>query len=1040
MQRKLLLLLSCMLMFSLPVLADNHTVTGTIVDEDRLPLPGVTVIIKGTTIGTTSNIDGQYLLNVGPQDTLRFTFIGFQPLDVYVDGRSLINVTMQTSAIILDDVVVVGYGIQTKASVVASIAQTSGDDLLKAGGVTNVSQALQGMLPGITSVSSTGKPGADVADLFIRGRASWQESAPLVLVDGIERDMNNVDPNDIETVSVLKDASATAVFGVKGANGVILITTKRGTKSPPEINFSSSIGAKRPTADMAFADYVTAMEMRNEALANDQRWNDQVPDAVIELWRQNIHQAGPYNDYFPQVDWWDMLVKDYGMQHNHNINVRGGTDFLRYFASFSYLNDGDIFQTTPTELYNPSFFYQRYNLRSNFDFSISPSTEVSVDLSGIVGYRNQPGYRGTTGFFRVFHRAGQNEFPVKYSDGEWATGPAGEGNMVADFDMGHRVFRSYQGYADAKVDQDLYFITEGLSFNASISFNSLSLHQSRVQRYNFDNFGEHFPVSYYRRFDLLAPQEDGTYPVINEMRWPHVEAQNPPPIAYYDEMMNGGHSRYLYYEMAFNYNRSFGNHHVTALGLFSRSIDEGLEANESVLIKIPERREDWVARVTYNWYERYLFEFNAAYNGSEKFAPGLRYGFFPSVSIGWRISEEPFVKDIAGDVLNNLRIRASYGTAGVDRGARRFTYIQQFVIGQHRQFGAITPTAYGPQYYEGPAANPNATWETSEKENIGVNIGLFNKLDIELDFFREQRTGILMEVWSPIWMGIDDPSGNVGETKNRGAEIVINWRDLVGPNFRYHISTGLAFNDNRIVYMGDGINMEAYRANEGKPIDWQARHLVHGYYSSLCDIFNYATPENTSTQSSLVPGDFMFIDYNADGVIDAQDGAAMNNVDYPLNTYSLTLGFGYKNFDINVMFYAVSNLSKDIDEYILWDFHRGDFGIYKAGPDVLERWTFDNAAQAIKPALHASSDVSNYSQRPSSFVYQDASYIRLKLVELSYTLSNPGRLGLKRLQIYANGNNLLTWTGLDSRMDPETRGAMVYPMIQRFNLGVRATY
>lgn len=1055
MRRSVLFLFAFLLFMASPALAERYTATGNVIDDERLPLPGVTVMIKGTTIGTTTDIDGNYSLEVNPQDTLSFTFIGYQELEIPVDGRNVIDVTMQTSAIVLDDVVVVGYGLQTRASMVASIAQTSGDDLLQAGEVTSVSQALQGMLPGITAISSTSKPGADHAELFIRGRASWQSTDPLVLVDGIERDMNDVDPNEIESVSVLKDASATAVFGVKGANGVILITTKRGEVAPPTISFSTNMGFKAPTTGPDFADYVTAMEMRNESLANDRRWNDQVPDAVIETWRQNLHQAGPYNDYFPHVDWWDLLVRDVGYQYRFNVNVRGGTDFMRYFASVSYLNDGDIFETTPSDFYDPSFAYDRYNFRSNFDFNVTRTTEISLNLSGMVAYRNQTGYRinpgsgglqedgfGQAQFFQGLYRAAQNEFPIQWSDGEWAVGPDGDfrSNLYTSFnEMGQRIFRYYRGFADLSLDQDLEFITEGLSFNATVSFNSRSAHTSSIQRYGGGNFGEQYPITYSRQFDLTQPNEDGSYPLIEERRWPFGEAQNPPPSASYDNLLVGGFGRNFYYEAALNYARSFGKHNVTALGLFSRSADEGLMGHHSVLIKIPERREDYVGRLTYNWAERYLFEFNAAYNGSEKFAPGMRYGFFPSVSLGWRISEEPFVKERFGHFLDNLRVRASYGTSGVDRGARRFAYIQPFNTGGGVSLGYETGNWYGPLFTEGAAANPNATWETSTKQNLGFNIGLFQRLDIEIDFFREQRTGILMGVWSPLWLGIAEASGNVGETKNQGAEIELDWRDRIGPNFRYRVALGVAFNENRIVYRGDGVNMDEYLRHAGKPIGWQARLEQQGYYESLDDIFNYATPGSHAIQSGLVPGDFMFIDYNGDGVIDDQDRVVMQNVNYPLNTYSLTLAFGYGAFDINMMFYAVSDLSKNVDGLILWDLHRGDFGIYKAGTDVLGRWTPENAENAIKPALHASGELQSYSQRASSFVYQDASYIRLKNFEISYNFTSPDRIGLNRLQVYVNGNNLLTWTSLDSRMDPETESAGVYPLVKRYNVGIRAS-
>ena len=369
MPRSIILSFVAILFLASSAWAQRVTVTGTVTDGSTgETLPGVAVVVQGTTLGTTTDIDGKYSIEVNRGDALVFSFMGYVPQEVEVTDRTVIDVQLGADIVGLDEVVVVGYGVQTRASVIASIAQTTGEDLLMVGDVTNVSQALQGMLPGITAISSSGKPGEDQAELFIRGRATWQDTEPLVLVDGVERDMNDVDPNEIETVSVLKDASATAVFGVKGANGVILITTKRGRVAPPSISFSSNVGFKQPTASPRFADYITAMEMRNESLANDLRWDDQIPDALIEVWRQNIQNAGPYNDYFPNVDWWDHMVKDFGYQYRFNINVRGGSENLRYFTSIGYLNDGDIFNTAPSELYDPSFGFERYNFRSNFDF------------------------------------------------------------------------------------------------------------------------------------------------------------------------------------------------------------------------------------------------------------------------------------------------------------------------------------------------------------------------------------------------------------------------------------------------------------------------------------------------------------------------------------------------------------------------------------------------------------------------------------------------------------------------------------------------
>ncbi|PWE01376.1 SusC/RagA family TonB-linked outer membrane protein [Marinilabilia rubra] len=1056
MQKRVFLLTMVMLLFYSVMWSQTQMVSGTVYDDTGAPLPGASVIVKGSRetqlVGTITDMDGRYSLAVDDGDVLVFSFIGFEKQEVPVQGKEAINVTLQSSAAMLEDVVVVGYGIQKKASVVGSISQVDGEDLLEVGSPTNISQAIQGLMPGVISMSETGKPGADQANILIRGKASWQETDPLVLVDGIERDMNDVDPNEIENISVLKDASATAVYGAKGANGVILITTKRGKEAAPEINFSANFGFKLPSARPEFSDYPTALEMRNESLMNDQRYSELIPQSIIEEWRENLDQAGPYNDYFPNVNWWDQIVDDAGYQQQYNINVRGGTKFVKYFASLGYLNDGDIFKTKENDLFDPSFYYERYNWRSNFDFDITETTRLSANVSGSLAYRNQPGYRindgdvsedgwGQAQFFEQLYTAGQNEFPVKWSDGEWGVSPEGGGNLLMDFDKGQRSYRYYKGFLDFLLDQKLDFIIEGLTFNGKLSYNSRTAYSSRIQRYQGGNFGDSFPVRYSREWDYTNPNPDGTYPLINEVRWPDANAQNPPPSADYDILMNKGFTKSLYYELALNYSQSFGNHNVSALALFSRREDEGLANNSSNNIQIPSRREDYVGRITYNWKERYLMELNGAYNGSEKFARGQRFGFFPSLSAGWRISEEPFIQERLGSFLENLKVRYSYGQSGYDNvPGNRFAYIQTYNSAGNLVFGFDNPVPFGPRYVEGDAANPNATWETATKQNFGVEMNLWGKLNFTMDVFKERRTGILMNVWSPLWLGVSEPSGNIGETKNQGVEFELGWREKIGANFNYWVKGNVSFNENRIVYRNDGANVEPHLREAGKPIDWQSRYLVHDYYQDLDDVFNYAIPGNRDLQSGIIPGDFMFVDYNGDGVIDQNDQVVMEEVTHPLHTYALSFGFKYKNLSMNARFYGVSDISKNVDGVILYDLWDAEKGIIKAGPEVLGRWTPENADNAVKPVLHASSSYGDYSKRNSSYGFRDHSYVRLKNVEINYTFQNLGVFGLSRLQVYANGDNLWTITDLDDRMDPETGGAGVYPIVKRYNLGFRARF
>ncbi|MGV3538874.1 MAG: SusC/RagA family TonB-linked outer membrane protein [Rufibacter sp.] len=1021
-------------------------ISGRVTDEKKEPLPGVSISIKGTTLGTLSDIEGKFTLTV-PEfgGTLVFSYLGFEAKEIPVGDETTLLVNLQPQASELTEVVVVGYGEQKKASVVGSISQTKGEDLLKTGAVTTISEALQGQMPGVVAMSSNGKPGSDAAEILIRGKGTWVNSSPLTLVDGVERNINDVDINEIENVSVLKDASATAVYGVRGANGVILVTTKRGKSGKPRVGFSTNFGFKQPTAKVEYADYLTTMDMYNEAVINDGSWELVIPESEREAWRQNIGQAGPYNQYFPQINWWDEMVKDFGYQQQYNLNVSGGTDFVRYFTSLGYLNDGDIYRTKKHEDYDPSFRYERYNWRSNLDFNLTKSTQFSVGLSGKFGYRNQPGYRidgggengfGQEEFMQKIYSSPNNLFPLKYADGEWGDSPSGGHNMLVQLNEGgQRMYKYYEGFYDASLKQDLDVITKGLSVKAKIAYTSASNYQSSIMR----GFGNFFDViRYYRDFDYSNPTEgtDGvtTFPVITQNRWPDDVTQPGVMTATYDNIY--GYSQRLYYEFSGNYARKFGSHDVGGLFLFNRqhSLSNGLNST----VQFPSYREEWVGRVTYGFKDRYLLEMNGAYTGSEKFGPGKRFGFFPSASVGWVLSEESFIKDFAGSVLNFLKVRYSYGQVGSDNGAPRFAYIQIYGTGGSLPLGYLNRTNYGPIYEEGSAANPNATWETATKQNIGIDMDLWNRLSATVEIFNEKRTGMLMpRRTQPEWFGVPAPSANLGETKSRGYEIALNWNDKIGSDFRYRIGFNFSHNENRVVFRDDPRDTPDYQKEEAKPIGWDSRLQTAGYYTSLDDIYNYGSVSLGTAQGNLVPGDFMYIDYNADGRIDNQDKVAMAQTDYPWTTYGMNLGFSFKNFDVSVLFYGVTDVSKQIPSQLLWDFN-SNFVVGQ--PNIANRWTATNPSNAEKPALHLSNK--NHSQATSSYSYVKGDYVRLKNAEIAYRI--PGtylkKVGISNFQVYANGTNLLTFTDLDERIDPETSSAGVYPLVRRFNLGFRVSF
>ena len=1046
------LCLCCFLFCTLDVQAQQDYWKGQVKDAvSGEPMIGVSVRVKGTGGGTITDFDGNFSVNASKGDILVISYVGYKTLELDLKNKTTLGViSLGEDAEALEEVVVVGYGVQKKVSSVGSIATAKGDDLLKIGSVNSVSEALQGQMPGVVAINSTSKPGADKASLLIRGKSTWGEADPLVLVDGIERDFNDVDVNEIESISVLKDASATAVYGVKGANGVILLTTKRGLEQKPEISFTANFGFKQPSAAPEWSDYVTSMKQYNRAQANDANWGALVPESTIAAW-ENAYATGnygPYNDVFPEVDWWKELVKKVGYEQTYNLNVRGGTKKMSYFVSLGYLHDGDIFNTTKQEEFDPSFSYRRYNWRSNFDFNITSTTKLSFNVAGKMGYQNQPSYYENVDspderFFGTFFTAPSNEFPLKYSNGIWGDGLSSDQNIACLMtEGGSRNIKQHQGFYDVILNQKLDFITKGLSLKASLSYTTSSSWTTQIMPGKVlgkdDLVAQRTHIRINRVYDYTNPiyNPDGTITYnYTEKRYPDENAPGDLPVGgVYDGFKAYG--RKLYYEVALNYNRQFGDHDVSALFVFNRKMNES--TNQDVM-NFPAYEEDWVGRVTYNFKERYLAEFNGAYTGSEKFAPGRRFGFFPSASIGWRISEEPWVKKLTKGVLTNLKVRYSYGVVGNDKGATRFNYIQKFEqLSANAQFGKYQTSNWGPLYKEGKLADPDATWEESVKQNIGIEIGLWGKLNFTLDLFDEKRNNILMTRNTiPSWAdsGIAFPQVNLGKTKNHGLELDLAWNDRIG-KFNYYAKFNFATSENRIVFIDDPKNQSEYLKKAGKSIGYVNKYLATGNFQSLDDIYNSAQSTIANGgHNTLIPGDLYYIDYNGDGMIDAKDMVPMKNLNYPTTTLGLTLGGSYKGIGFNMLWYSAMDVYKEAIASYLWDFPAGNI---KAQPNTLNTWTADAPIQsgAVRPSIHVQR---NYNSVGSTYTYTNHAYLRLKNLEVNYEI--PKRwlqpMRLTKLQVYVNGTNLLTFSKGDSRRDPEHSGQNVYPMVRRYNIGFR---
>lgn len=1033
---KSMTLLCLLLLISDGVFAQTTSIKGKVTDSNNLGIPGVTVTIVGNNAtGTITDLDGNYSISFKKTEnsTLQFSFIGFKTAKVPVGSKTTINVQLEENIEQLSDVVVVGYGTQKKKTVVGSVVQTTGEDLLKVGNVSTVSEALAGLLPGVSTMQAAGMPGATEATILIRGQSSWNNNKPLYMVDGVERDFNDIDPNEIESISVLKDASATAVYGVKAANGVILITTKRGHSGTPRISFTANEGVKVPNVNTNYmADYATALEYYNVAAMSQGFYDNLQSQKDIDAWRNPNRDM----DFYSYTNWINYLVKS-GHARSYNINVSGGNSFVKYFTSLGYNYDGDMFDIHKQNFIDPRTSQKRYNWRSNLDFQFTKTTKVSVNVSGNFidwnGNRitNQipKGYDDNGNTLSAMYNNVQVGTPPILSTGELGAGDKAKDWMKMNY-LGMMERESQNRKRSTLTNTDLLFtqkILKDFTLKAKVSYDFSESYASSIQ----------LSPLYYRT-DYRTGQ-----------KW--LYSDNPDEVAglpvVHDETL-GAHSNSLYYEGSLLYEKNIkGGHNVSVLALFNRRKAQNK-------INFPSYEESWVGRATYAYKDKYLFEFNGAYNGSEKFDRGKRFGFFPSLSAGWVVSEENFFKENI-PFVNFLKIRYSWGSIGSDMGAARFTYFSTYGSYSVNQlawdnapkgypggYGGTNSDQYmGTLYFEQKPANVDATWETSVKQNLGIDITLLgNKLKTNIDLFNENRTGILMTRTSiPSWYGGIAPDANIGATKNHGFDLVLTWNDKIGVDWQYRLSANLSMNENRIVERDDAAFTPEYQKQAGKPIGWKSGLQLDGIYNSWNDIYIGPTSD-FATQ--LLPGDFRFADYNGDGTISNLDKVPIGLPSYASNSYAFNIGVSYKQISLSAVFNGVFGISKDLSGNYLWEFASsgGDLGFRMLNTEMTNYWSPDNI-DAPRPALRTVDNKSN--TQPSDYTRRRSDFLRLKNLELKYTFNKNdlSKIGfVKSFEIYTNANNLLTWSKLPKEFDPEAVSLEVYPIAKRYNIGVRATF
>nr|HPR60521.1 SusC/RagA family TonB-linked outer membrane protein [Prolixibacteraceae bacterium] len=755
------------LFYNTSVLAQaGDLVRGKVIDDRKDPVIGATVILKGSTsVGTVTDVNGDFSLEIpSGKQTLQVSFIGMQVAEIEASGGDFVTVTLKDENIYLNETVIVGYGQQKKESVVGAITQTKGETLERTGGVSSVGAALTGNLPGVITLSTRGTPGDEDPIIFIRGQSTWNNSTPLILVDGIEREMSSVDISSIENISVLKDASATAVFGVKGANGVILITTKRGKEGKADIRVSANATMKVPSRLAGKYDSYDALRVRNEAIERElamypSSWDEYMPYGELDKYRNPASQEEA--ERYPNVDWADVLVKDFAMSYNTNLNVAGGTDFVNYFTSMDYLYEADILRKLENnKTYDPGYGFNRINVRSNLDFNLTSTTVLTANLAGSYGVR-QDTWNQDSWEYRIWqsiYSSPPDVYLPNYPDGSWGFYPPDEVSTVNSAltmaNNGVRKTTTTRINTDFTLKQDLKMILDGLSMKGTLSFDNKFVSRGGVydngnaQQKYVDPFTGEVTYSQYlgqNQFDWIPT------------RWSTRS----------DEVQNWDTFRKLFYQAQIDYAKKFGAHDVTAMGLFSR--DKFATGSE-----FEHFREDWVFRATYNYASKYFAEFNGAYNGSEKFGPNNRFDFFPSGALGWMISEEGFMKSL--EFIDMFKFRVSYGQVGDDNVRDRWLYMTQWAYGDVSALGK-TANDRSPYVWwkESKIGNEDIHWEKVTKANLGADFAFFDGLlSGNFDIFNDYRTDILLEGSSrsvPSYFGGTPPIANIGEVRVKGYEV-----------------------------------------------------------------------------------------------------------------------------------------------------------------------------------------------------------------------------------------------------------------------------
>ncbi|MBR1880517.1 MAG: TonB-dependent receptor [Prevotella sp.] len=1028
------------------------TVTGNVTDGAADPLIGASVIVKGNaSLGTVTDFDGNFQLKVPSESSvLVISYVGMTTKEIKIGKQRSFKVTLQDDTQ-LQEVVVVGFGQQKKASVVGAITQTTGEVLERAAGIGSVGAALTGNLPGVATIATTGQPGEEDPQIYIRGAAAWnQDAQPLILVDGVKREIKSVDITSVATISVLKDASATAVYGVEGANGVILITTKRGQEGKAKIDFGFNATLKTVSKLPRKYDSYDGYMYRNQAIENelaiggDASWAYYRPQTFINNFinqdytvKPNYDANGNYlGDYsqaerYPNIDWQDEMFKSTAFSYNTNLNISGGTKAVKYFVSFDYQNEGDMTRIWDNRQgYEGGYAYNRLNVRSNLDFQITKTTQFKVNLAGSNAQQKTPRYYyGNSGtFFQQQNWAGAygmppNVFPVQFSDNSWGYYPlvskmANSPQNVAL--SGYELKTITRIFTDFSLEQDLGFITKGLIARGTISWDNQFNESDRGIN---QAGGGHTPKRMY-----MLP-EDGVL-------HPENQIYTNTGFDFYEKVDWSTQAGSVSYtnratEMSLQlfWARQFGKHNVTLMGNWKRRIQAGNAELEN-------RREDWVFRTTYDYNSKYFAEFNGAYNGSQKFSPDNRFAFFCSGAAGWMLSEEPFMKKLKEKrILDMFKIRGSIGEIGDDNAGARWAYMNQWAVINKvaMELGGGQSPFQG--YKESVIAAPDLKWATVLKKNLGFDYAFLGGMFAgSFDWFRDDRKDIFVSGGNrsvPSYYGAATvPDVNKGEMKNSGFEFEIRFNKVLKNGMRFWANCNYTYAHNEIKLKDDPALLPAYRRAQGYSQGQYHSFIDNGFIGTYDEL--YSTPKREKDDTQVLIGDHYIVDFNADGVVDeTYDQAPYGYTGNPEHTYNATIGWEWKGFSWFAQFYGVTGVTRDVglasfNNKLLTVYDNGDWWNPVAGDGdvVVPRFTTQVAYNDGTQYLY------------------DGSYFRLKNVEVAYTWTKGWikKLGFSSLKIYLNGNNIFMITKMPDDREGNgdfSGGGGAYPTVRRFNLGVK---